>query len=48
VQFDQEGMTVQASAFVPFGHIRQTVGRFDIERLEDAHGRVSVAGDRSL
>jgi hypothetical protein len=37
VDFDSEGMAVQARAFVPGGHVGQLVGRFESEFFEDFH-----------
>ena len=37
VDFDTEGMAMQARALVPLGHVRQAVGGFDLENFEDMH-----------
>jgi len=48
VNFDTEGMTMQPRAFVPLGHVRQTMGGFDLENFEDMHAAMLPAPARTL
>lgn len=38
VDFDAKGMAMHSGALVPLGHIRQKMGRFDLENAKDIHG----------
>ena len=44
MDFDPEGMTMNAGALVAFRHVRQAVRRLDLENPENIHGRIVPPG----
>lgn len=40
VDLDTEGMPVQSRAFMAQRHVRESMGRFDVEDFEDMHGAI--------